>query len=488
VAGGREEQQLVVIGAGPAGYPAAFHAADLGLAVTLIDPEAAPGGVCLYRGCIPSKALLHVAALLNETREASVMGVSFQAPAVDRAKLKAWKDAVVSRLTGGLKGLCGQRNVTLLRGRAAFTDAHTIRVEAADGSARDLAFEHAIVATGSRPASIPAAPDSPRVIDSTGALALEDIPDRLLVVGGGYIGLELGQVYAALGAKVSVVEMLPGLLPGADRDLAGLLAKRVKKQFERVRLNTRVTAMRETDDGIVVNSEAEDGTPAEETYDRVLVAVGRRPNTEHIGLDCAGVRVGADGFVEVDEQRRTSSPRIFAAGDVAGQPMLAHKATAEAKAAVEAVLGRKTVFDPAAIPAVAFTDPELAWCGLTEEEADRQGREVEVASFPWAASGRAMTLGRHDGLTKIVAEPGARRVLGVGIAGPGAGELIAEGVLAVEMGAVVEDLALTIHPHPTLSETLMEAAEAFAGQSTHFVKRGGRANPPRQDKQEEAQE
>jgi len=467
----QDTRQLVVIGAGPAGYPAAFHAADLGLQVTLIDPEAAPGGVCLYRGCIPSKALLHVAALLNETREASAMGVSFQEPAIDRAKLKAWKDAVVSRLTGGLGALCKQRHITLLRGRAVFTDAHTIRVERTDGAAQDIAFEHAIVAAGARPAAIPVAPDSPRVLDSTGALALEDIPDRLLVIGGGYIGLELGQVYAALGAQVSVVEMLPGLLPGADRDLAGLLARRVKQQFESVMLNTRVTAMRETGDGIVVKSAAEDGTESEQTFDRVLVAVGRRANTETLGLDKAGVRVGEDGFVEVDGQRRTSSPRIFAVGDVAGQPMLAHKATAEAKVAVAAILGRKTVFEPAAIPAVVFTDPELAWCGLTEEEAQRQGREVETASFPWAASGRAMTLGRTDGLTKIVAEPGSRRVLGVGIAGHGAGELIAEGVLAVEMGAVAEDLALTIHPHPTLSETLMEAAEAFEGRSTHFVKR-----------------
>ena len=461
-------QRLAVLGGGPGGYAAAFLAADLGLAVTLIDDAPNPGGVCLYRGCIPSKALLHVAKVIGDAREAEAWGVRFGAPQIDLAGVRAWKGSVVNRLTGGLGSLARQRKVTLMQGRGRFTGSHEIVVNTAGGEQR-VAFDHAIIATGSRPAAPPAlAIDSGRVLDSTSALELADVPERLLVVGGGYIGLELGSAYAALGSAVTVVEMTDGLLPGVDRDLVGVLERRLRGSLAAVHTGTRVEAVEETGDGLAVTlSGAASGT---ERYDRMLVSVGRVPNTGNLGLEQTGVAVGADGFIEHDDQQRTGDPAIFAVGDVAGQPMLAHKASHEGRVAAEAAAGRRVAFEPQAIPAVVFTDPEIAWCGLTETEAKAHGRDVRVARFPWAASGRATTLGRPEGLTKLLVDPGTERLLGCGIAGPGAGELIAEAVLAVEMGAVATDLRLTIHPHPTLSETLMEAGEALFGTATHVFR------------------
>jgi dihydrolipoamide dehydrogenase len=464
------QTQLVVIGGGPGGYAAAFLAADLGLAVTLIDQEANPGGVCLYRGCIPSKALLHVAALVNEARHASAWGIEFGAPRIDLDKLRAWKISVVEKLTGGLGQLARQRKVRFVRGRAALEGANSVQVSLADGGSERITFDHAILATGSRPATIPGLSiDSPRVMDSTGALEIPDIPKSLLVVGGGYIGLELGSVYAALGSRVSVVEMTGGLLPGADRDLVSVLAKRAEKAFAAIMLNTRVTAMKEEASGIRV-SFAGDGAPADQVYEKVLVSIGRRPSSDIPGLDRTRVEVDKRGFIAIDAQRRTAEPSLYAIGDVAGEPMLAHKASHEGRAAVEAIAGHKVVFEPLAIPAVVFTDPEIAWCGLTETQAAAAGRPVEVVRFPWGASGRATTLDRNDGVTKFVLEPGTGRVLGMGIAGVNAGEMIAEGVLAIEMGATADDVRLTIHAHPTLSETIMEAADVFFGQSTHIYR------------------
>ena len=461
--------RLAVLGGGPGGYAAAFLAADLGMEVTLVDPAADPGGVCLYRGCIPSKALLHVARLLSEAREAPHWGVTFGKPRVDLDRVRAWKDEVVKKLTGGVGQLSKRRKVQHIHGYGRFQDPHTLRVETADGE-RTIRFEHAIVATGSRPVTLPGIPASERVMDSTAALELPDVPGRLLVVGGGYIGLELGSVYAALGSRVTVVEMTAGLLPGVDADLVRPLAKRVAAAFEAVHLKTRVTGMTETATGMDVVLQHADGRADRLSFDRVLVSVGRRPNSEDLGLDRAGVPVDEHGFVPVDPARRTAVPSIYAIGDVVGQPMLAHKAAHEGRVAAQAVAGGNVAFEPRAIPAVVFTDPEIAWCGLTETEAKATGRKVEIARFPWGASGRAATLGRSDGVTKILVDPETRRVLGVGISGPGAGELIAEGVLAVEMGATVDDLELTIHPHPTLSETLMEAAESFFGTATHIYR------------------
>jgi dihydrolipoamide dehydrogenase len=465
--------QVVVIGAGPGGYAAAFYAADRGLQVALVDPEANPGGVCLYRGCIPSKALLHVADVINEAHHAEAWGVTFGAPTIDVAKVRAFKEKVVSQLTSGVGQVGRMRKINYVQGTAAFRDARSLDITRADGSTDTLSFEHAIIATGSRPSTVPGLSiDSPRVMDSTGGLDLPDVPKSLLVVGGGYIGLELGTVYAALGSKVTVVEMTPGLLPGADRDLVNVLARRIESMCEAVLLSTKVTAIKEVSDGIAVTFEGTlpEGMPKERTFDRVLVSVGRRPNSNVPGLDKTGVRVGDRGFIEVDGARRTAEPSIYAIGDVVGEPMLAHKASHEARVAVDAILGERVAFEPLAIPAVVFTDPELAWCGLTEADAAKQQREVTVTRFPWGASGRAITLDRTDGLTKLVIDPKTQRILGVGIVGPGAGELIAEGVLAVEMGANPTDLKLSIHPHPTLSETLMESAEVFFGESTHVFK------------------
>jgi dihydrolipoyl dehydrogenase len=462
--------QLVVVGGGPGGYAAAFLAADLGLGVALVDPEVNPGGVCVYRGCIPSKALLHVANVVDESRRAKAWGVEFGDPKIDLAKLRAFKDNVVKRLTTGTGQLVKHRKVQYIQGMAEIVDPHTLHVTRTGGGAESIQFEHAILATGSVPA-IPAslALDDPRVMDSTAALDLPDLPGSLLVVGGGYIGLELGTVYATLGSAVTVVEMTAGLLPGADRDLVDILAKRVGKTMKSVRLETRVVAMNAEPAGIRVTFEGQ-SEPAEQTFDRVLVAVGRRPNSAIPGLDKTSVQVDRRGFIMVDEQRRTHEPTIFAIGDVVGEPMLAHKASHEGRVAVEVIAGENVAFAPRAIPAVVFTDPEIAWAGLTETQATQQGRTVTVAKFPWGASGRAITLDRTDGLTKLIFDPETQQILGVGLVGPGAGELIAEGVLAIEMGANATDLKLSIHPHPTLTETMMESAEVFFGQATHVYR------------------
>ncbi len=463
--------QLVVIGGGPGGYAAAFYAADLGMQVTLVDMEPNPGGVCLYRGCIPSKALLHVAKVASEAKHAANWGLTYAAPKVDLDKLRSFKDGVVTKLTAGLGQLSKQRNISFIQGKASFVDAGNISIELADGGSHPLSFEHAIIATGSYPTTIPGLSiTSERLMDSTRALDLPEIPRSLLVVGGGYIGLELGSVYAALGTKVTVVEMTDGLLPGADRDLVTFLARRLAATLDTILLKTRVVGMKETKKGIAVSMVGAEDTPSEQTFDRVLVSIGRRPNSNVPGLDRTGVVVGERGFITVDAAMRTAAPHIFAIGDVVGEPMLAHKASHEAKVAVEAILGHKVAFEPQAIPAVVFTDPEVAWCGLTESEAKRQGRKVEIAKFPWAALGRALAIDRPDGMTKLVIDPETERILGVGIVGAGAGELIAEGVLAVEMAALASDLKLSIHPHPTMSETLMEAAEVFFGHSTHVYR------------------
>lgn len=463
--------QVAVIGGGPGGYAAAFLAADLGMQVTLIDESADPGGVCLYRGCMPSKALLHVAKVLTEAREAAAWGVDFGAPALDLDRLRAWKDGVVGRLTGGLGQLSTRRGVTFLRGRAALGGPTTVRVTRPDQGPVDLQFEYAILATGSRPA-LPASLSlgGDRVWDSTRALELPSVPASLLVVGGGYIGLELGSVYAALGSAVTVVEMTSELLPGADRDLTSVVARRLEDVCQEVLLETTVGSLVEEGDGVRVTLQGAENVELERHFDRVLVAVGRVPNSEIEGLATTSVQRCARGFVTVDGQRRTDEPTIFAVGDLVGEPMLAHKASHEARTAVEAIAGHKGVFEPTAIPAVVFTDPEVAWCGLTETQAKANGQVVQVSRFPWAASGRAVTLDRPSGVTKLVIDPGTEQILGVGIVGDGAGELIAEGVVAIEMGATAADLRLCIHPHPTLSETLMESAEVFFGQSTHVYR------------------
>ena len=463
--------QLAVIGGGPGGYAAAFLAADLGMQVALIDQEAHPGGVCLYYGCIPSKALLHVAKVLEDARQAAHWGVTFAEPTIDVGKLRTWKEGVVQKLTGGLGDLCKRRGVTFLQGRATFLDATTLRLETTPGEEERLTFAHAIVATGSRPATLPHLTlDSPRLLDSTAALALPDIPRTLLVIGGGYIGLEMGSVYAALGTQVSVVEMTSGLLPGVDRDLVSLLSARLKQSMAALMLNTTVVTMQAEPHGLSVIFAGPEVQEPHQVFEKVLVAVGRRPNAHNLGLEHTRVEINQRGFITVDAQRRTAEPTIYAIGDVAGEPMLAHKAAHEGRVAVQAIAGDKVAFEPHAIPAVVFTDPEIAWCGLTETQAKQEGRAIEVARFPWGASGRATTFDRPDGVTKLILDPPTSRILGVGIAGSGAGELIAEGVLAVEMAALASDLALSIHPHPTLSETLMEAAEVFFGQSTHLYR------------------
>ena len=463
--------QLVVIGGGPGGYAAAFLAADLGLQVTLIDEATDPGGVCLYDGCIPSKALLHVAKVLTEASEAQAWGVDFGKPKLDIVRLREWKEGVVRKLAGGLGQLAVQRGVVYLQGRAELLGSTTVRVIGSDHDVTDSQFEHAILATGSRPASPSGLSfESQYVWDSTQALEIHEVPESLLVVGGGYIGLELGSVYAALGSAVTLVEMTSGLLPEADRDLTAMVTRRLEAAYEAILLETRVVGLVEEPNGVRVTLKGPAVGQSDQLFDRVLLAVGRTPNSEIPGLHRTGVKCDPRGFVVVDEQGRTAEPTIFAVGDLVGEPMLAHKANHEARIAVSAIVGRDSASGPATIPAVVFTDPEVAWCGLTEAQAKVEGRAVQVCRFPWGASGRAVTLGHSAGITKLIVDPISERILGVGIAGTGAGELIAEGVVAIEFGATVSDLRDCVHPHPTLSETLMESAEVFFGQSTHIYR------------------
>ncbi len=461
-----QKYEVLVIGAGPGGYAAAFMAADLGLKTALVDPEENPGGVCLYRGCIPSKALLHVVKLKQEAMEADQFGLTFKAPDVNVKKIRAWKNSVVQKLVGGLGQLSSKRKVEFIRGMGKFEDAQTLVVQH-EGKKQKISFEHAVIASGSEPVSLPGVEFSKNIMSSATALDLNDVPKTLLVVGAGYIGLEIGSIYAGLGSKVSLVEMTDQLMPGADRDLVDVFAKRNQELFEDIMLDTKVA-------GITGKSKLkvklEGKHEGEHSFDKVLIAIGRKPRTKKLGLENTQVEINDKGFIKVNEQRQTAEKSIYAIGDVTGEPMLAHKASHEGKVAAEAIAGHKTAYEPIAVPAVVFTDPEIAWCGLTETEAKSQNIPIKITKFPWAASGRAATLGRSDGLTKLILDPESERILGVGIAGKNAGDLIPEAVLAIEMATFAKDLSLTIHPHPTLSETLMEAADVLYGQATHIYR------------------
>ncbi|MEM7541333.1 MAG: dihydrolipoyl dehydrogenase [Pseudomonadota bacterium] len=458
------ETQLVVLGSGPGGYSAAFRAADLGLKVVLVEKDPYLGGVCLNVGCIPSKALLHAAKVISDAREMRDHGIDFGQPKIQIDALRGWKESVVGQLTKGLVGLAKQRSVTVLTGVGQFSAANVLEVQMAEG-VETVNFEQAIIAAGSEPVSLPAFPDDPRIIDSTGALELADIPNRLLVVGGGIIGLEMATVYAELGSKVTVVELMDGLMFGADRDLVKPLERRFKKLLEGIFLGTKVIGVEPGVQGLTVSFEGKE-VPGEAEFDRILLAVGRKPNGALIAADKAGVEVDERGFIAVDAQMRTNVPHIFAIGDIVGQPMLAHKAVHEGKVAAEVAAGHKAGFDAQVIPSVAYTDPEVAWVGVTEEQAKHEGLPYEKAVFPWAASGRSLALGRSEGFTKLLFSPDDGRVVGAGIVGTSAGDLIAEVALAIEMGCDAEDIGLTIHPHPTLSETVGMAAEAFSGTIT----------------------
>lgn len=459
--------EVVVLGSGPGGYTAAFRAADLGKKVVLIERYATLGGVCLNVGCIPSKALLHTAKVITEAEETAQHGVSFSSPNIDLEQLRHWKaNDVVGKLTGGLAAMAKQRDVTVVQGLGKFTGPNQIAVTAADGKLTTVSFDYAIIAAGSQATKFPGAPADERIMDSTGALALADIPKRLLVIGGGIIGLEMGTVYDALGSKVSVVEFTDGLVQGCDRDLVRPLQKRMEKRFESIMLSTKVVSMDAKADGIHVSFEGEAAPKDVQVYDRVLVSIGRKPNGKNIGAELAGVNINDWGFIPVDKQMRTNVPHIFAIGDIVGQPMLAHKATHEGKVAAEVIAGHKVQFQAMTIPSVAYTDPEIAWAGVTEIEAKAQGIDYEKASFPWAASGRALSVGRTEGTTKLIFDKTSHRLIGAGIVGVNAGELLAETVLAIEMGADAHDLGLTIHPHPTLSETVCFAAEMKEGTIT----------------------
>ncbi len=459
------QAEVVVLGSGPGGYTAAFRAADLGKRVILIERYSSIGGVCLNVGCIPSKALLHTAEIINEAEEMSAHGVTFSKPEIDLPKLAAWKDKVIDRLTGGLAALAKQRKVQIITGVGQITSPHTIEVTNNAGTTT-IRFDHLIIAAGSQATQIPSFPnDDPRLMDSTDALALEDIPQRLLVVGGGIIGLEMATVYDSLGSDVTIVELSPELIPGCDRDLVRPLQKRLQNRYENIFTSTQVTAIEAKKKGLKVSFSG-DKAPESDTFDRVLVAVGRRPNGKNIGAENAGVTVNEYGFIPVDNQQRTNIEHIFAIGDIVGQPMLAHKATHEAKVAAEVIAGKKSYFDAKTIPSVAYTDPEVAWMGITETQAKAEGIEYEKGAFPWAASGRALSIGRDEGLTKVLFDKASGHIIGAGIVGPNAGELIAETVLALEMGANAEDIGLTIHPHPTLSETINFAAEVAEGTIT----------------------
>jgi dihydrolipoamide dehydrogenase len=463
-----QEVELVIIGGGPGGYAAAFRAADLGMDVMVVEKDPRLGGVCLHRGCIPSKTLLHVSNLLYDARHAEDIGLTFGEPEIDLDHVRDFKEQVVDRLSGGLMRLAKERSVQVVQGTAEFEDSETLRLQGADLA--HVKFERAIIATGSKPIALPGTEFKPggRIMDSTGALNLADVPERLLVVGGGYVGLELGSVYAALGSKVTVVEMLDRIIAQADPDLARPLVRRIDQIFEAVHTETKVVEMQEDDDGVEVTFEG-DLEPKTQRFDRVLVSIGRRPNSRGLGLEHTQVEVDDRGFIQVDDQMRTADANIFAIGDVVGGMMLAHKAMYEGKIAAEVLAGLPAAFDAAAIPAVVYTDPSLAWAGLTENEAREEGREIQVSRFPWSASGRALTMDAPQGMTKVIIDPESELVLGFGIVGRDAGEMIAEGVLAIEMGAVAEDLALTIHAHPTLAETEGEVAELFLGSATHVL-------------------
>lgn len=463
-----QEAEVLVVGSGPGGYAAAFRAADLGLDVTMVDPAARPGGVCLFSGCIPSKTFLYLSELIFDAAKAGPMGVTFDKPRIDLEGLRAWKGKVIDQMANGLVSLNDRRGVQLLKGRVAFESSDTARIHGADVS--HIKFRHAILASGSRPIPFPGSAFNPggRIMSSSGALALADVPEKLLVVGGGYVGLELGTVYAALGSKVRLVELADRLLAGVDRDLVEPLHRRLNTIFDGIHLKTKVASMNENETGVDVVLEGEVDKP-QQTFDRVLVAIGRSPVTNDIGLENTGVELDAQGFVIVDDRQRTTDERIFAVGDVVGGMMLAHKATREGKVAAEVIAGKPSAFDVRAIPAVVYTDPQIAWCGLTEEQARDENRNITVQRFPWKFSGRATTMGAPEGLTKIIVDPDSGRILGVGITGRDTEGLISEGVLAIEMGALAEDMALSIHPHPTLSETEGEAAEIFLGSATHIL-------------------
>jgi dihydrolipoamide dehydrogenase len=461
------KEHLVVLGAGPGGYTAAFYAADQGYKVTLLDSSEKPGGVCLHRGCIPSKALLHVAGLMTKVVQAKDWGVDFGEPKIDLKRLREWKDEISLKISGGLISLCKQRDVSFINSRGIFTDSNTIKLS----NNSSLVFDRCIIATGSRPIMPQKFIDNKLfMMDSTEALKLSTIPEKMLVVGGGYIGLELGKVYSSLGSRVTIVEMRDGLLPNVDRDLIRPLQEKLSKEFEAIYLNTEIVSIRESKKlGHVTMVKATE--QFDESFDSILMSVGRRPNTDKIGLECTNVQLDDKGFIKVDGKRQTADSKILAIGDVSGEPMLAHKASHEARIAIDGILGKDVSFNNKVIPAVVFTDPEVAWCGLTESDAKNNNIDVEVARFPWGASGRAHTISRTEGMTKIILEPMTKRLLGVGIVGHGAGELIGEGVLAINMGAKAEDLSNCIHPHPTLSETIMESADVSMGIATHIYKR-----------------
>jgi len=460
--------EVLVLGSGPGGYTAAFRAADLGKSVVMVERHERIGGVCLNVGCIPSKALLHTAQIINEADEMGHHGIKFGKPDIDIRELATWKDSVVNQLTGGLKGLAKQRKVTIVQGEGSFTSPNTLKVAGADGD-KTISFDNCIIAAGSRVTKIPVFPhDDPRMMDSTDALELEDVPEKLLVIGGGIIGMEMATVYDALGSKITVVEMQDSLIPGADKDIVKPLLKRVQDKYENIYLSTRVSKIEPQEDGLLVSFEGKDA-PEQAKFDKILVAVGRTPNGKLINAEAAGVAVNDHGFIPTNGQMRTNVPHIFAIGDIVGQPMLAHKATHEGKVAAEVIAGQKSVFEPLTIPSVAYTDPEVAWMGLNEDEAKQQGIDYVKGAFPWAASGRSLSLGRDDGLTKALFEKETGRLIGAGIVGPNAGELVAEAVLALEMGADAEDIGLTIHPHPTLSETFGFAAEMAEGSITDLM-------------------
>jgi dihydrolipoamide dehydrogenase len=467
-----DKAEVVVIGAGPGGYAAAFHAADLGKKVTLIDPKENPGGVCLYHGCIPTKALLHVASVKEDAFHAKEWGMDFKSISLDIKKVREWKQKVVKQLTGGLGQLSKSRRINYIRGMAKFKDDHTLIVEPRDGSQYEMSFDKLIVATGARAASLPGIEfDNELILNAEAALELNDMLGKLLVVGAGYIGLEMSVIFHALGANVSIIELTSGIMPGIDQDLANVFKKSRTDLMERIRFETKVTFVKKTGKKLKVTFEDKEGKSQTETFDKMLVSIGEKPNTENLGLEEAGIEIDQKNFIKVNEFRQTSKKHIYAIGDVAGQPLLAHKASHEGRVAAEHIAGEKTAYEPKAIPGIVFTEPELAWVGLTEKEAKEQGREVTVTKFPWSASGRATTLGENIGLTKLIIDPKSERLLGAGFAGKGAGNLVPEATLAIEMGAVAKDLELTIHPHPTMSETIMEAAEMFYGQATHSYKR-----------------